>query len=150
MKVPWSLRGDVSEETLDAIAAAVDEAESRTSGEIHVHIVHALPPLEKPRDRAVHAFQRLGMHRTRHRNGVLVFVAMKKRCFEIVADEGIDQKVGAEVWDEIAEAIAERIDHDGFAAGISTGIQKIGVLLAEHFPPEVDDTNELPNRPSLG
>ncbi len=150
MKVPFSLRRDMSEEMLDAIAAAVDEAESRTSGEVHVHIVHNLLPLEKPRDRAVRTFQRLHIDQTRNRNGVLVFVAMKKRDFEIVADEGIHQKVSAEVWDEIAEVIAERIDHDGFAEGISAGIQKIGEVLAKHFPPSEDDTNELPNRPSLG
>ena len=150
MKVPWRLRRDMSEEVLDAIVAAVDEAESRTSGEVHVHVIHNLLPLEKPRDRAVRTFHRLRIDQTRNHIGVLVFVAMKKRCFEIVADEGIDQKVGAEVWDEIAEVIAERIDHDGFAEGISAGIQKIGDVLAKHFPPSEDDTNELPDRPSLG
>jgi uncharacterized membrane protein len=150
MKVPWSLRGDVTEEALDAIAAAVDAAERRTSGEIHVHIVHNLLPLEKPRERALRTFLRLGMHRTRERNGVLLFVAMKKRCFEIVADEAIDEKVEAETWDAIAEIIAERIDRDGFAEGISDGIQRIGDLLAEHFPKTEGDRDELPNRPSLG
>lgn len=150
MKVPWSLRRDVTEDTLDTIAAAVDDAESRTSGEIHVHIVHALLPLEKPRERAIRTFHRLGMQETRERNGVLLFVAMKRRSFEIVADRGIDDKVDAAMWDQVAELITERIDHDGFAAGIASGIARIGELLAEHFPPRADDTDELPNRPSLG
>lgn len=150
MKVPWRLRGDVDEKTLDAIAAAVDAAESRTSGEIHAHIVHNLMLLEKPRERALRTFRRLRMDRTRERNGVLLFVVMKKRCFEIVADVGIDAKVEAQTWDDIAEIIAERIDHDGFAEGIAAGIRSVGDLLAEHFPRTEDDVDELPNRPSRG
>ena len=150
MRVPWTLRSNVTEKQLDAIAAAVDEAESRTSGEVHVHIVRNLLPLEKPRERAVRTFYRLRMDQTRQRNGVLVFVAMKQRCFEIVADAGIAGKVDAEIWDEIAEIMAEQIDHEDFATGMAAGIQKIGEVLAKHFPRGDDDINELPNQPSLG
>ncbi len=150
MKVPKSLKHDLSEEILDSLAAAVDEAESRTSGEVHVHLVHNLLPLEKPRERALRMFRRLRMDATDNRNGVLVFVAMKKRCFEIVADEGIDKKVAPELWSDIAELISERIDHDGFAEGLSAGIQRIGDVLAEHFPRGKDDKNEVSNRPTVG
>jgi putative membrane protein len=89
------------------------------------------------------------MDQTAERNGVLVFVAMKKRCFEIVADQGIDEKVSPELWAAVAALISERIDRDGFAEGLSTGILRIGEILAEHFPGGMDDPNQLPNRPTL-
>ncbi|MGH9462716.1 MAG: TPM domain-containing protein [Vicinamibacteria bacterium] len=149
MKVPRRLREDVTEENLDAIAAAVDEVESRTSGEVMVHIVHNLLPLEKPRARALRAFFQLGVNQTRERNGVLLFVAMKKRGFEIVADEAIHAKVGERIWSEISAVIAEAIDHDGFEAGICLGVSLIGDVLSQHFPRPEEDVNELPNRPIM-
>ena len=147
MKVPRKLSHDLTGENLDAIAAAVDAVESHTSGEVMVHVVHNLLPLEKPRARALRAFFDLGLNRTRHRNGILLFVAMKKRLFEIVADEAIHAKVGETVWEEISKTISEVIDHDGFQKGICRGVGLIGEVLSQHFPRTDEDVNELPNRP---
>jgi uncharacterized membrane protein len=149
MKGPRKLRKDVSEKTLDAIARAVEEAESTTSGEIVVHIVHSLLPLETPRPRAYRAFLALGVHRTRRRNGVLLFLVMKKRLFEIVADDGIDAKAGAAVWQEIVSRITETIEREGFEAGISRGVALLGEALSKHFPREEGDVDELPGRPKV-
>jgi uncharacterized membrane protein len=150
MKVPPKLRRHVSEANLDAIAKAVDEAEASTSAEIVVHIVRSLLPLEKPRARARRAFLRLGVHRTEKRNGVLLFVAMKKRCFEIVADEGADREIDRTVWKEIAEEIERTIHRDGFEKGICRGVSRIGAKLSERFPRSPRDVNELPDRPTVG
>jgi uncharacterized membrane protein len=150
MEVPGKLRGHVSEATLEAIARAVDDAESRTSGEIVVHIVRSLLPLEKPRARAIRAFFRLGVGRTEKRNGVLLFVAMKKRRFEIVADEGASGEIDPEVWKEIAEEIESAIERHGFERGICRGVERIGATLAERFPRAARDANELPDRPTVG
>lgn len=149
MKVPRRLRKDVTEEALDRIARAVDEAESRTSAEIVVRIVHNLLPLEKPRSRALRAFFELGVHKTARRNAVLVFVVMKKRAFEIVADEGVDRAVAAGVWKEIAFRMSEAIDREGFAEGLSRGVALLGDVLAQMYPVEASDVNELPNRPTV-
>lgn len=149
MTVPRKLRNDVSEATLDAIARAVEEAESKTSGEIVVHIVHNLLPLESPRRRATRAFFGLGMHQTRRRNGVLLFLVMKKKLFEIVADEGISEKVGAPEWQEIASRITESIERGGFEAGICGGVALLGEALGKHFPREEGDLDELPDRPRV-
>lgn len=149
MKVPRKLRNDVSEATLDAIARAVDEAESRTSGEIVVHIVHNLLPLETPRRRALRAFHALGIHRTRRRNGVLLFLVMKKKRFEIVADEGIDGKAGASAWKEIALDVTETLSRKGFEAGACRGVTLLGEVLAKHYPREEGDVDELPDRPRI-
>jgi len=147
MKVPRKLRKDVSEKTLDAIARAVEEAESSTSGEIVVHMVHSLLPFESPRRRAYRAFLALGIHRTRKRNGVLLFLVMKKRLFEIVADDGAHEKVGAAAWEEIARRITESIECEGFEAGVCRGVALLGEALAPHFPRQEGDADELSDRP---
>jgi uncharacterized membrane protein len=150
VKVPRSLRNDVSESDLEAIARAVDEAESRTSAEIVVRIVHNLLPLERPRARARRTFFELGVQRTARRNGVLLFIVMKKRCFEIVTDEGVARVVGPEVWEEVAGRISEGIDRDGFRKGVSRGVAQMGDVLAKVFPRQASDVNELPDRPTVG
>ena len=149
MDVPRKLQGDVSEKTLDAIARAVDEAESKTSGEIVVHIVHNLVPLESPRKRACRAFLALGIHRTARRNGALLFVVMKKRRFEIVVDDEIDLKAGAAVWRDIAARITETMEREGFEAGVCRGVALLGEILREHFPRQEGDVDELPDRPRV-
>jgi uncharacterized membrane protein len=149
MNVPRRLRNDVSGKTLDAIARAVEEAESRTSGEIVVHMVHNLLPLETPRRRAHRAFLALHMNRTRGRNGVLLFLAMKKKLFEIVADDGAHEKVGDAAWEEIARRITETMKREGFEAGVCLGVALLGEALAKHFPRQEGDVDELPDRPRL-
>jgi uncharacterized membrane protein len=149
MKVPLKLRNDVSEKTLDAIARAVEEAESKTSGEIVVHIVHNLLPFESSRRRARRAFLALGINQTRRRNGVLFFLAMKKRLFEIVAADGAHEKVGALAWEEIARRITETIEREGFEAGVCRAVALLGEALAKHFPRQEGDVDELPDRPRV-
>ena len=149
MKVPRKLRNDVSGKTLDAIARAVEEAESGTSGEIVVHIVHSFVPLESPRKRACRAFLALGIHRTARRNGALLFVVMKKRRFEIVVDDGIDRKAGAAPWRDIAARITETMEREGFEAGVCRGVALLGEVLREHFPRQEGDVDELPDRPRV-
>lgn len=147
--VPAKLQRDVSEATLSAISRAVAEAESRTSGEIVVHLVRRLLPLESSRRRAVRTFGTLGLERTAKRNGVLLFVAMKNRKFEILADVGVTAKVDGAVWQRIAEYVSETIDREGFERGICEGVARIGDVLERHFPRETGDVDELPDRPSV-
>jgi uncharacterized membrane protein len=147
MEVPRKLQKDVGEKTLDAIAFAVESAETRTSAEIVVHLVHSLF-LESPRRRALRAFRELGVDRTRERNGVLLFFVMKKRIFEIVADEGAHAKVGSAAWERIAREITEAIERNGFEEGACRGVALLGRELEKHFPRGAADVDELPDRPT--
>jgi uncharacterized membrane protein len=149
MEVPKKLRGEVSEATLDTIASTVDEAESKTSGEIVVRLVHRLLPLEKPRARAQREFFELRCHETKLRNGVLLFVVMASRRFEIVADEGIDRQVEPGTWEAIADRLSEGIARHGLEHGVCDAVASIGEVLAKHFPREAGDVDELPDRPTV-
>ena len=87
-----------------------------------------------------------GLHRTRQRTGVLIFVAVAEHHVEIVADRGIDAAVPAGTWDEAVAKFVEQVRAGQVADGFLATIAVIGERLAEHFPATTDDPDELPNR----
>ena len=128
----------------DRIVAAIAEAEKRSSGEIRVHVTRRKPDdLEK---RAVERFHRLGMQKTKARNGVLLYIAPRARKFRIVGDVAIHEKCGGDFWRDVALAMEEDFRRGEFTEGVVRGVEKIGEVLATHFPRGAADANELPNR----
>ena len=150
MRVPKRLRSQLSEEDLDRIASATQEAERETSGELRVHVVARLLPLENARKRAIREFFRLGVDRTKDGSGVLLFLAVRSGRFEIVADQAINEKVGHEAWNEIAVEITSHIRENSIGDGLEHGVRRIGSFLAQHFPIQPDDVNELPDEVTFG
>ena len=70
----------------DKIKTAIQAAEHRTSGEICVSVAPFFwGSIEKAADRA---FIRMGVARTKHRNGVLIFVVPSRRKFVVLGDSG--------------------------------------------------------------
>lgn len=61
----------------DAMVAAIQEAEKCTSGEIRIHFQNHCQT--NPLDNAVEVFEKLKMHETAQRNGVLIFIALKDK-----------------------------------------------------------------------
>ena len=128
----------------DRIVAAIAEAEKRSSGEIRVHVTRRKPDdLEK---RAIDRFHRLGMQKTRERNGVLLYIAPRARKFRIIGDVAIHEKCGNDFWRDVARAMEEDFRRGEFTGGVVRGVEKIGEVLATHFPRGPADANELPNR----
>jgi uncharacterized membrane protein len=128
----------------DDIVTAIRAAEQKTSGEIRVFISRKI--VADPVAAAQAQFERLGMTKTRHRNGVLIFVAPTARKFAILGDEGVHQKCGDEFWRAVAAKMSGHFVKAEFTAGIVHGIHQAGELLAAHFPPQPGDTNELPDQ----
>ncbi len=127
----------------DRIVKAIAEAEKKSSGEIRVHVTRHKPAnLE---ERAKRRFELLGMTRTALRNGVLIYIAPKLRRFQILGDAGIHEKCGDDFWKETAAEIESHFRKADFTEGIVRGIAKIGDVLAEHFPRQAGDINELPD-----
>lgn len=127
-----------------AIVEAIGRAERKTSAEIRV-VVERRCPNGDPYARAVQRFEELGMTRTKQRNGVLIYVALRDRKFAIIGDEGIHRHVGDEFWREVSEAMRRAFREEGVAAGIVAGVERAGEALARHFPVAEDDVNELPD-----
>ena len=126
------------------IVAAIEGAEKKTSGEIRVHIQPRVGNNEI-RSVAERTFERLGMTKTELRNGVLLFVACEEQRFVILGDKGLDAKVPAGFWDEIAAKLTIRFKGGEFTDGIVEAISSAGEQLQAYFPRQSDDRNELTN-----
>ncbi len=87
-----------------------------------------------------------GVHLTKARTGILIYAALTERRVEIVADDGIAQKVDQAEWDAIAAKVCTAARGEKLAKGLSDAVRHCGALLAEHFPPGRHDRDELPNR----
>jgi uncharacterized membrane protein len=124
------------------ISAAIQEAEQQTSGEIRVHVQPKALGGDM-RTVAERTFERLGMTKTALRNGVLLFIATEEQHFVILGDKGIDDKVPAGFWDEIAAKLTIHFSKGEFTEGIVEAITAAGVQLREYFPRAAGDVNEL-------
>jgi uncharacterized membrane protein len=97
------------------------------------------------RNVAERTFERLGMTRTELRNGVLLFIACEEQSFTILGDRGIDEKVPAGFWDEIAAKLTIRFKTGELTEGIVDAIHSSGEQLRQYFPRSEADVNELTN-----
>jgi uncharacterized membrane protein len=125
------------------VSEAIARAEARTSGEIRVFVTHKKCPdaLGAAREH----FDRLGMAKTKQRNGVLIFISPRARTFAIVGDKGVHEKCGAAFWSEVSHAMSVEMKEGHLTAALVHAVEKAGAVLARHFPFEAGDSDELPN-----
>jgi uncharacterized membrane protein len=131
-----------------AISDAIAAAEKRCSGEVRVHIQPRSGSADL-RTVAEKTFERLGMTQTKLRNGVLLFIASEEQRFTILGDQGINDKVGEGFWSQIAENLTAAFKEGSYSGGIVAAIKACGDALAEHFPYQSNDADELSNDISI-
>ncbi len=98
------------------------------------------------RRRAILLFRLSAENRTRAKTGVLLYLSLAERRAEIVADASIAQRVTPETWGEAMTMLIEAVRKGRPGDGMVAAVERIGQVLAEHFPRSSDDTNELPDR----
>ena len=108
--------------------------------------IHLVP--RRLRYRAAHAnalrqFLARNVHLTTARTGVLIFVSLAERYAVVLADSGIDARVGQQVWDGVVADLTAHASNDELATGFVRAIEAVGAVLAEHFPRTPGDVNEL-------
>lgn len=91
-------------------------------------------------------FKARGIGATRANTGVLIFVSLPDRIAEVVADTGIYARVPPSHWATTVTALVDGIKAGQPAKGFVAAIGLAGAVLAEHFPPDADNPDELPNR----
>jgi putative membrane protein len=114
--------------------------------QVHLALVPASVKRRRASRLAREQFFERGLHLTRGRTGVLIFVAVAERHVEIIADAGINALVPPGTWDQAVAEFVERVRQGRIAEGFIAAIGQVGDRLAEHFPRPADDTDELPNR----
>ncbi len=97
-------------------------------------------------EQAFQEFYANGLHKTEAATGVLLFVSVLEHRVIIMADEGIDSKVEADFWANTDDAILDGIRQGSLRDGLVSGIQLAGERLAEFFPWQEGDRNEIPDR----
>jgi putative membrane protein len=97
-------------------------------------------------EQAAQEFHRQGLHHTRDKTGVLLFVSLLERRVIVLGDEGIHARVGETHWTATTAAVLDGIAAGSLRDGLVAGIGKCGAVLAEHFPARLDDRNELSDR----
>jgi len=132
----------------EIIVNAIKTAELNTSGEIRVHVEHSCP--ENVLDRAAYIFEKLKMHQTALRNGVLFYLSVDDRQFAILGDAGINARVREGFWEEIKETMLAFFKEGNLAGGMEKGILMAGEQLKAFFPYQSDDVNELSDEISFG
>jgi len=126
------------------LVQAIRNAERMTSGEIRVYVESHCKFVD-PIDRAQEVFVQLSLEKTRFRNGVLLYFALKDKQYAIAGDKGIHEKVGKEFWKEKTQSMLAHFAKGEVVKGIEACITEIGAALCTHFPHEGDDINELPD-----
>jgi len=134
-------RDFIDDEGERRILEAIGRAEKRSSVEIRVHLHKG--GRGDVYQRAVQTFERLEMHKTRLRNGILIYVDTRRQRFAVIGDKGIHHKVGANFWAKIRDVLAAEFKKGHYTKGIVAAIDLMGELLSEYFPRTVNDKNEL-------
>ncbi|HWT27915.1 MAG TPA: TPM domain-containing protein [Methylophilaceae bacterium] len=154
LSAPWQVHRYFSRQALTNIKAAIRDSERQHAGQIRFAVEVGLHPYalwqgKTPRQRAIELFARLGVWDTAHNNGVLIYLLLADHDVEIVADRGIHAHVGATQWEHVCREMESMFRRGEFEAGVLFGIERIGTLLSQHFPPEHDQANELSDAPVL-
>jgi uncharacterized membrane protein len=148
----WQARRLFPPAVLAAIEQAIKAGEATHAGQIRFVVEGALDgaPLfrdQSARERALDIFSQLRIWDTAHNNGVLIYLLLADRNVEIIADRGIDAKVGPAGWEKICSDMEVDFKAGHFESGVIKGIAEVSRQLATYFPKHGAGRNELPDAP---
>ncbi|GLR91578.1 TPM domain-containing protein [Bradyrhizobium iriomotense] len=148
----WRAKVVFTPRVLDRVEQAIKRSETMHSGQVRFVVEGALDGAalfrnQPARERALDVFSHLRIWDTAHNNGVLIYLLLADRDVEIVADRGIDAKVGAAGWEKICRDMEADFRAGRFEHGVIKGIEAVSRELARHFPPRGPHPNELPDKP---
>jgi putative membrane protein len=97
-------------------------------------------------EKALRVFRELELNRTAERTGILILVSLLEHRVQVLADSGINARVKSGTWDEVVEIVLAGIKGGDLCQGLCDAIERCGEILAQEFPVQPDDVNELPDR----
>ena len=105
---------------------------------------------EEVEEAAVYSFYQRGINLTAEHTGILIYISLFERSVRVIADQGINDKVKQEIWQEIVTTIVGGFQQKEHAKAIAAAIDRCGEILAAHFPLKPGDRNELGNEVIIG
>ena len=148
----WRLRRIFPAGSLARIEQAIKAGEATHAGQVRFVVEGALDgaPLfrnQPARERALDIFSQLRIWDTHDNNGVLIYLLLADHDVEIVADRGINARVGYAGWEKICQEMETDFRSGYFEHGVIKGIEAVSRELAMHFPRRGAGPNELPDAP---
>jgi uncharacterized membrane protein len=154
----WRTRLLFPKASREAIERAVVKAERSHHGQLRFVIETALTPRQvlsgvSAHDHALDVFSHLRVWDTEHNNGVLIYVQLADRHVEIIADRAFKNRVSASEWAAVCRLMEQHFRAGRFEIGAVAGVEAVGAILSNHFPPpapaSAKEANELSTRATL-
>ncbi|HEU5068245.1 MAG TPA: TPM domain-containing protein [Sphingomicrobium sp.] len=98
------------------------------------------------RRRAVAIFQAAAAGKTADRTGTLIYLSLAERRAEIIGDEAITKVTSPDTWGKAMAAMLEHLREGRPGDGICAAVERVGAVLAEHFPKTANNPNEIPDK----
>lgn len=95
--------------------------------------------------RAELEFYREGLGETKDRTGILLFLSLLEHQAVVLADKGIAGRLKPDIWNEVVATMLEGPKTGQWQANLEKALRQCGGVLAQHFPIQEGDRNELPN-----
>lgn len=91
------------------------------------------------------AFYRFRVRRTAGGTGILIYVSLLERMVWVFGDAAIAERHDQSRWEELKDTVIAGIRQGRAAEGLCAAIARCGEILAEYFPIQPGDVNELTN-----
>lgn len=85
-----------------------------------------------------------GIHRTKQHLGVMIFVCEAEHYVEILADDGISERINNEAWQTIVSDFTQQVKAGNTYQGFLQCLEQSSQLLTDAYP-FTESKNELPN-----
>lgn len=80
---------------------------------------------------------------TKGRSGVLLYLSLKERYAQILADHSVNQHVPEQTWDILLQPLLKAIPTAGLVPALKDTIHQAALTLAPYLPATTQDENEL-------
>lgn len=138
----------LTKEELKELSRQIAGIETKTSAELRVVVRHKKHWSEHKltaRQVAEREFKTLGMTKTRQGTGILVFILVRDRQFELLADHGVIKVLPEQFWKNLAGKLSEHFSKRNFFHGLTASLAEIGEVLEAKLPPTGSNPDELSN-----
>ncbi len=145
-----SIRFYFNKRELTQLLQSIKESEIKHMAELKIVIEHSLDFISvlqgrTSRQRAIEIFSLYRIWDTEENNGVLIYLLLADNKLEIVADRGINNKLGEAYWNKIMENTLKYFKDKKYTSGVEYVIFEITKEMSQLYPLSAmnENKNEL-------